>query len=123
MGVQSAHDPHEFPPRALKGRGALSNPPGRFESRAIDAVDDGWYLEEEPDSVPTTLEPDKARGVITTNDSPDIPFEQSINPYRGCEHACPYCYARPSHAYLGLSQASISKPASSTRRTRPGAGI
>jgi DNA repair photolyase len=90
-------------PRTLKGRGALSNPPGRFESRAIDAVDDGWYLEEEPDSVPTTLEPDKARGVITTNDSPDISFEQSINPYRGCEHACPYCYARPSHAYLGLS--------------------
>jgi DNA repair photolyase len=90
-------------PRALKGRGALSNPPGRFESRAIDAVDDGWYLEEEPDSIATTLEPDKALGVITTNDSPDIPFEQSINPYRGCEHACPYCYARPSHAYLGLS--------------------
>ncbi|HTC71965.1 MAG TPA: hypothetical protein VK655_03705, partial [Solirubrobacteraceae bacterium] len=78
-------------PRALKGRGALSNPPGRFESRAIDAVDDGWYLEEEPGSIATTLEPDKARGVITTNDSPDIPFEQSINPYRGCEHACVYC--------------------------------
>jgi DNA repair photolyase len=91
------------PPRALKGRGALSNPPGRFERRAIDAVDDGWYLEEEPDSIATTLEPDKARGVITTNDSPDIPFDQSINPYRGCEHACVYCYARPSHAYLGLS--------------------
>jgi DNA repair photolyase len=90
-------------PRALKGRGALSNPPGRFESRTIDAVDDGWYLEEEPGSIATTLEPDKARGVITTNDSPDIPFEQSINPYRGCEHACVYCYARPSHAYLGLS--------------------
>jgi DNA repair photolyase len=91
------------PPRALKGRGALSNPPGRFETRAIDAVDDGWYLEEEPDSIATTLEPDKARAVITTNDSPDIPFDQSINPYRGCEHACVYCYARPSHAYLGLS--------------------
>jgi len=91
------------PPRSLKGRGALSNPPGRFETRAIDAVDDGWYLEQEPDSIATTLEPDKARGVITTNDSPDIPFDQSINPYRGCEHACVYCYARPSHAYLGLS--------------------
>jgi DNA repair photolyase len=90
-------------PRALKGRGALSNPPGRFDAREITAVDDGWYLEEEPDSVPTTLEPDKARGVITTNDSPDIPFDQSINPYRGCEHACSYCYARPSHAYMGLS--------------------
>ena len=90
-------------PRALKGRGALSNPPGRFDVRQITAVDDGWYLEEEPDSMPTTLEPDKARGVITTNDSPDIPFESSINPYRGCEHACSYCYARPSHAYMGLS--------------------
>ena len=90
-------------PRALKGRGALSNPPGRFDAREISAVDDGWYMEEEPDTVPTTLEPDKARGVITTNDSPDIPFEQSINPYRGCSTGCPYCYARPSHAYLGLS--------------------
>jgi DNA repair photolyase len=90
-------------PRALKGRGALSNPPGRFDAQQITAVDDGWYLEEEADSVPTTLEPDKARGIITANDSPDIPFESSINPYRGCEHACSYCYARPSHAYLGLS--------------------
>jgi DNA repair photolyase len=91
------------PPRALKGRGALSNPPGRFDAQQITAVEDGWYMEEEPDSIPTTLEPDKARGVITTNDSPDIPFDQSINPYRGCEHACSYCYARPSHAYMGLS--------------------
>ena len=91
------------PPRALKGRGALSNPPGRFDAQQITAVHDGWYLEEEPDSIPTTLEPDRARGVITTNDSPDIPFDQSINPYRGCEHACSYCYARPSHAYMGLS--------------------
>jgi DNA repair photolyase len=91
------------PPRALKGRGALSNPPGRFDAQQITAVEDGWHMEEEPDSIPTTLEPDKARGVITTNDSPDIPFDQSINPYRGCEHACSYCYARPSHAYMGLS--------------------
>jgi len=91
-------------PRARKGRGALSNPPPRFDAHQISAVDDGWYLEqEESESIPTTLEPDKARGVITTNDSPDIPFEQSINPYRGCAHACSYCYARPSHAYMGLS--------------------
>ena len=90
-------------PRALKGRGALSNPPGRFDAQQISAVDDGWYMEEEPASIATTLEPDQARGVITANDSPDIPFDQSINPYRGCEHACPYCYARPSHAYMGLS--------------------
>src|SRR5579862_427844 len=90
-------------PRALKGRGALSNPPGRFESRAIDAVDDGWYLEEERDSIATTLEPDKARSIITTNDSPDVGFDRSINPYRGCSTGCIFCFARPTHAYLGLS--------------------
>jgi DNA repair photolyase len=87
----------------IKGRGALSNPPGRFDRQQVETVDDGWYLEDEPESIGTTLEPDRAKSVITTNDSPDIPFAQSINPYRGCSHACPYCYARPSHAYLGLS--------------------
>jgi len=85
------------------GRGALSNPPGRFDLQKLEAVDDGWYLEEAPDSIATTLEPERARSVITTNDSPDIPFERSINPYRGCETGCSYCYARPSHAYMGLS--------------------
>jgi DNA repair photolyase len=79
--------------QVLKGRGALSNPPGRFDLQHLAPVDDGWYLEETPDSIPTTLEPERARSVISTNDSPDIPFEQSINPYRGCEHACPYCIA------------------------------
>jgi DNA repair photolyase len=87
----------------LKGRGALSNPAGRFERLQQAAVDDGWYQEEVADFVPTSLEPDRARSVITRNDSPDIPFEQSINPYRGCSHGCVYCYARPSHAYMGLS--------------------
>jgi hypothetical protein len=77
--------------QVFKGRGALSNPPGRFDLQHLAAVDDGWYLEETPDSIPTTLEPEHARSVISTNDSPDIPFEKSINPYRGCEHACPYC--------------------------------
>ena len=89
--------------QVFKGRGALSNPAGRFESKDVEQVDDGWYVEEQPDSIATTLEPDRAKGIISTNDSPDIPFEQSINPYRGCEHGCVYCYARPSHAYLGLS--------------------
>jgi DNA repair photolyase len=79
--------------RVFKGRGALSNPPGRFELQSLAPVDDGWYLEETPDSIPTTLEPEHARSVISTNDSPDIPFERSINPYRGCEHACSYCVA------------------------------
>src|SRR3989440_8498585 len=77
--------------RSFAGRGALSNPPGRFDLQKLEAVDDGWYLEEAPDSIATTLEPERARSVISTNDSPDIPFDQSINPYRGCEHACPYC--------------------------------
>jgi DNA repair photolyase len=90
-------------PKAFKGRGALSNPAGRFEHTNLEAVYDGWYTEEQPDSIATILEPDRARGIITTNDSPDIPFEQSINPYRGCSHGCVYCYARPSHAFMGLS--------------------
>ena len=89
--------------QSFTGRGALSNPPGRFDKQQLAPVDDGWYVEESPDSIATTLEPERARELITTNDSPDIPFEQSINPYRGCEHACIYCYARPSHAYMGLS--------------------
>jgi DNA repair photolyase len=77
--------------QSFTGRGALSNPPGRFDRQKVGAVDDGWYLEESPDSIATTLEPERARSVITTNDSPDIPFEQSINPYRGCETGCVYC--------------------------------
>ena len=89
--------------KPFKGHAALSNPAGRFERRQLEAVDDGWYREEVPEAVPVSIEPDRARGVISTNDSPDIPFEQSINPYRGCSHACAYCYARPSHAYVGLS--------------------
>jgi DNA repair photolyase len=79
------------PPRRYTGRGALSNPPGRFDAQQVSAVEDGWYMEEEPDSIATTLEPERARGVISTNDSPDVPFERSVNPYRGCAHACSYC--------------------------------
>jgi DNA repair photolyase len=89
--------------QSFTGRGVLSNPAGRFDKQQLAPVDDGWYQDEVPESLPTTLEPDRAREVISTNDSPDVPFEQSINPYRGCAHACPYCYARPSHAYMGLS--------------------
>jgi DNA repair photolyase len=89
--------------KAFKGRGTLSNPPGRFERQDVEEVHDGWYEEDQPDTIATTIEPDRARGIITRNDSPDIPFEQSINPYRGCEHGCIYCYARPSHAFMGLS--------------------
>jgi DNA repair photolyase len=87
----------------LKGRGATINPAGRFASSRQQAVDDGWYQEATPDSIATEVRPEAARTVISRNDSPDIPFAQSINPYRGCEHGCVYCYARPSHAYVDLS--------------------
>jgi DNA repair photolyase len=87
----------------FKGRGALSNLAGRFDSQTRETVDDGWYREEVPDSINETVLPDRARSVITSNDSPDVGFDLSINPYRGCSHACVYCFARPSHSYLGLS--------------------
>ncbi|HEY4339527.1 MAG TPA: PA0069 family radical SAM protein [Steroidobacteraceae bacterium] len=90
--------------QSLKGRGALSNPPVRFESTSVEKTDDGWQDEEEvATSLPQIVLPDRAKSVITTNSSPDVGFEQSINPYRGCSHGCVYCFARPTHAYLGLS--------------------
>jgi len=91
-------------PTRIKGRGAASNPEGRFETATHEVVDDGWEREQEFAPHPaTTVTDERARSIISRNDSPDIPFEQSINPYRGCEHGCIYCYARPSHAYLNLS--------------------
>ncbi len=90
----------------IKNRGALSNPEGRFEKTTREQVDDGWQTQDEDEELPpleTILLRDAAKSVITTNDSPDLNFEQSINPYRGCEHGCIYCYARPSHAYMNLS--------------------
>src|SRR5271165_7680316 len=87
-----------------KGRGAASNDSGRFEAERRVAFDDGWgTADEEPVPLTTTLTVDSTRTIIARNDSPDIGFDRSINPYRGCEHGCIYCYARPSHAYLGLS--------------------
>jgi len=90
-----------------KGRGAVTNPAGRFEPTRRVADDDGWGEHDDADFAPaplrTTVSPDRSRSVITRNNSPDVGFSQSINPYRGCEHGCVYCYARPSHAYLGLS--------------------
>jgi DNA repair photolyase len=89
---------------ARKGRGAVSNETGRFEGEKRVAFDDGWGNgESEPEKTATTLSVDATRTIIARNDSPDIGFDRSINPYRGCEHGCIYCYARPSHAYLGLS--------------------
>jgi DNA repair photolyase len=93
------------PPR--KGRGATLSPPCRFDSSATEAVDDGWGTVEAdlvaPPRLETTLTRDATRSIIARNDSPDIGFDRSVNPYRGCEHGCIYCYARPTHAYLGLS--------------------
>jgi DNA repair photolyase len=87
-----------------KGRGAPSNLEGRYESVQREAVDDGWAHDEvELPAIRTEVTPERAKSIIARNESPDIPFDQSINPYRGCEHGCPYCYARPTHAYLGLS--------------------
>jgi DNA repair photolyase len=87
--------------KAFKGRAALSNPAGRFEATGIEAVDDGWYVEEQPDTIATTVEPDRAKSIISTNDSPDLMFEQSINPYRGCAHGCIYCLSGDTPILLG----------------------
>jgi DNA repair photolyase len=87
-----------------KLRGALSQIQGRFETAERSPFDDGWVREEGEAPPPQTfVTEERARSIIARNDSPDVPFEQSINPYRGCEHGCIYCYARPSHAYLELS--------------------
>ncbi|HEY4920595.1 MAG TPA: radical SAM protein, partial [Xanthobacteraceae bacterium] len=86
-----------------RGRGAQSNAAGRYEPHAREGFDDGWQSLEELPPFTTTVGIDTARKVITRNDSPDISFDRSINPYRGCEHGCIYCFARPTHAYMGLS--------------------
>jgi DNA repair photolyase len=86
-----------------RGRGALTNASGRFEPLARVAFDDGWQGLEELPPFATSVTVDATRKIITRNDSPDISFDRSINPYRGCEHGCVYCFARPTHAYLGLS--------------------
>jgi DNA repair photolyase len=107
-----------LPARATKGRGAVSNPANRYETTHTVRVDDGWQRpapespqpqaplpddDEEPPRLQTTLTRDASRTIIARNTSPDIGFDRSINPYRGCEHGCIYCFARPTHAYLGLS--------------------
>src|SRR3984885_9008307 len=88
---------------AFKGRGAISNPAVRFEANTREQTHDGWYEDEIVEHLTETVLPDRARSVITSNDSPDVGFDQSINPYRVCSHGCVYCFARPTHAYLGLS--------------------
>ncbi|GAA5540106.1 MULTISPECIES: PA0069 family radical SAM protein [Brucella] len=86
-----------------RGRGAGINPTGRFEPTTREDFDDGWTTLEELPAFNTDVQVEKPRTIITRNDSPDISFDRSINPYRGCEHGCIYCFARPSHSYMGLS--------------------
>ena len=95
----------QIPDIPRKGRGAVSNQTGRFEAYQAMAIDDGWDLTEDEDIPPlrTTVTADATRTIIARNTSPDVPFDRSINPYRGCEHGCVYCFARPTHAFLGLS--------------------
>ncbi|MFT3727798.1 MAG: PA0069 family radical SAM protein [Terricaulis sp.] len=91
-----------MPKDPAHGRGARTNASGRYERHAREAFDDGW-TEEDVRPVETTVTHEFAKSIISRNQSPDISFDQSINPYRGCEHGCSYCYARPNHAYVGLS--------------------
>ncbi|MGD8831563.1 MAG: PA0069 family radical SAM protein [Pseudomonadales bacterium] len=97
-------DPRRQESTVIRGRGAVTNRASRFLPTVSVAVDDGWVADEAPPSNPlTTLTPDRTVRLITRNRSPDIPFDRSINPYKGCEHGCIYCFARPTHAYLDLS--------------------
>jgi DNA repair photolyase len=91
------------PEEQRRGRGARSNRSGRYEPTTREAFDDGWDGDDDLPAFKTEIFREEAKSIISTNDSPDISFEQSINPYRGCEHGCIYCYARPTHAYLGYS--------------------
>jgi DNA repair photolyase len=95
-GIQVKHE-------AAKGRGATLQIEGRFESVARERFDDGWHAEEELPPLRTTVTAEKAKSILQRQTSPDLPFDYSLNAYRGCEHGCVYCYARPSHGYLNLS--------------------
>lgn len=95
------------PLQAHKGRGAVTNLAGRYETQLIESVDDGWWQGNDEDAINPALKthvtPEYAKTILSHNQSPDLPFGVSLNPYRGCEHGCIYCFARPTHSYLGLS--------------------
>ncbi|CAB3686181.1 hypothetical protein LMG24238_02863 [Paraburkholderia sediminicola] len=110
MTDSDTHSANEFPiapPTPRKGRGAVTNLQGRYEVDQREVVDDGWLASPEEDGEPKVLRTqvfeERAKTILTRNASPDIPFSVSLNPYRGCEHGCIYCFARPTHSYLGLS--------------------
>ncbi|MDO5613507.1 MAG: PA0069 family radical SAM protein [Paracoccus sp. (in: a-proteobacteria)] len=95
--------PPRNPDEDLKARGADTRPPGRFEPLRAERESDGWDIPEDQRPLRTEIAVERPRSIINRNSSPDVPFDRSINPYRGCEHGCIYCFARPSHSYLGLS--------------------
>ena len=96
-------DDGTFPWDRARARGSATNAAGRFEAQRRDWADDGWNLPEEERLIRTEVRLERPRSALSYNRSPDLPFDRSVNPYRGCEHGCSYCYARPSHAYLNLS--------------------
>lgn len=98
-----ARDSQRVSETRRRGRGSTINPTGRFEALARDVFDDGWDTIDELPPFETSVQSEKAKTIITRNESPDLPFDRSINPYRGCEHGCTYCYARPTHAHMGHS--------------------
>lgn len=101
--METGKDRALLPGLRARARGTERNETGRYEPRAVVPADDGWDLPEEERLVATELRHERARSALSYNKSPDIPFDRSINPYRGCEHGCIYCFARPTHAYLNLS--------------------
>jgi DNA repair photolyase len=101
--LHARKSPKAFGKLAIKGRGAASNPPNRFQQLHLEPIEIEWNDDEDDRPVKTVFYNDASKTILAKNDSPDIPFTYSINPYRGCEHGCIYCYARPSHEYLGFS--------------------
>ena len=103
LSLRPPRPPEGRPPAGAKGRGACSNDSGRYEVEKREAIDDGWDVDDGQMSPRTNVSFESPRKIITFNKSPYVGFDRSINPYRGCEHGCIYCFARPTHAYLGLS--------------------